>query len=117
MTLPSFTGNEAFRERSTTLFQLWSNLLSPYDEGGGGRWRFNGDDASISDQRVTSLALLFHKYATSAVKYGSLSAAWPLIILSVPRSLCCAGSPLNSDIGNSQQHMNSSLACLLWAEI
>jgi PAS domain S-box-containing protein len=73
MTLPSFTGNEAFHEHSTTLFQLLSNLLSPYDEGGGGRWRFHGDDASISAERVTSLALLFHEYATNAVKYGSLS--------------------------------------------
>lgn len=75
MTLPSFTGNEAFHERSTTLFQLLSNLLSPYEEGGRGRWRFHGDDVSISAERVTSLALLFHEYATNAVKYGSLSDA------------------------------------------
>ncbi|MGK6315585.1 PAS domain S-box protein [Neorhizobium sp. DT-125] len=75
MTLPSFTGDEAFQERSTTLFQLLSSLLSPYDEGEGKRWRLHGQDAPISAERVTSLALLFHEYATNAVKYGSLSLA------------------------------------------
>lgn len=75
MTLPSFTGDEAFQERSTTLFQLLSSLLSPYDEGEGGRWRLHGEDAPISAERVTNLALLFHEYATNAVKYGSLSNA------------------------------------------
>ncbi|MCJ9672053.1 MULTISPECIES: PAS domain S-box protein [unclassified Neorhizobium] len=75
MTLPSFTGDEAFKERSTTLFQLLSSLLSPYDEGEGGRWHLHGEDAPISAERVTSLALLFHEYATNAVKYGSLSDA------------------------------------------
>jgi PAS domain S-box-containing protein len=75
MTLPSFTGDEAFQERSTTLFQLLSSLLSPYDEGRGRRWRLHGEDAPISAERVTSLALLFHEYATNAVKYGSLSGA------------------------------------------
>nr|WP_234892595.1 PAS domain S-box protein [Agrobacterium vitis] len=73
MTLPSFTGDEAFQERSTTLFELLSSLLSPYGEGEEGRWRLHGEDAPISAERVTSLALLFHEYATNAVKYGSLS--------------------------------------------
>ena len=73
MTLPSFTGDDAFQERSTTLFQLLSSLLSPYDDGGECRWRIHGDDAPISAEKVTSLALLFHEYATNAVKYGSLS--------------------------------------------
>ncbi|MBW6426079.1 PAS domain S-box protein [Rhizobium sp. XQZ8] len=75
MTLPSFTGDEAFQERSTTLFQLLASLLSPYDDGEEGRWRFHGEDVPISAERVTSLALLFHEYATNAVKYGSLSSA------------------------------------------
>jgi PAS domain S-box-containing protein len=75
MTLPSFTGDEAFRERSTTLFELLSGLLSPYDEGEVRRWRLHGEDATISAERVTSLALLFHEYATNAVKYGALSSA------------------------------------------
>ncbi len=73
MTLPSFTGGEAFVERSTTLFTLLSSLLSPFEDKEGGRWRLHGEDAQISADRVTSLALLFHEYATNAVKYGALS--------------------------------------------
>ncbi|OHV79983.1 PAS domain S-box protein [Rhizobium sp. LCM 4573] len=75
MTLPSFIGDEAFRERSTSLFQLLASLLSPFDQGNGERCRFHGEDVPVSAERVTSLALLFHEYATNAVKYGSLSLA------------------------------------------
>ncbi|MFP3547348.1 PAS domain S-box protein [Rhizobium sp. SIMBA_035] len=73
MTLPSFTGGEAFVEQSTTLFTLLSSLLSPFEDKEGGRWRLHGEDAQIGADRVTSLALLFHEYATNAVKYGALS--------------------------------------------
>ncbi|MBB3660672.1 PAS domain S-box-containing protein [Rhizobium sp. BK650] len=73
MTLPSFTGGEAFVAQSTTLFTLLSSLLSPFEDKEGGRWRLHGEDAQISADRVTSLALLFHEYATNAVKYGALS--------------------------------------------
>jgi PAS domain S-box-containing protein len=73
MTLPSFTGGEAFVEQSTTLFTLLSSLLSPFEDKEGGRWRLHGEDAQISADRVTSFALLFHEYATNAVKYGALS--------------------------------------------
>lgn len=73
MTLPSFTGGEAFAEQSTTLFTLLTSLLSPFEDKEGGRWRLHGEDAQISADRVTSLALLFHEYATNAVKYGALS--------------------------------------------
>jgi PAS domain S-box-containing protein len=75
MTLPSFTGDEAFQERSTTLSQLLSSLLSPFGQGEERQWHLHGEDAPISAERVTSLALLFHEYATNAVKYGSLSNA------------------------------------------
>jgi PAS domain S-box-containing protein len=73
MTLPSFTGGEAFAEQSTTLVTLLSSLLSPFEDKEAGRWRLHGEDAQISAERVTSLALLFHEYATNAVKYGALS--------------------------------------------
>jgi len=73
MTLPSFSGDDAFREKSTTLFGLLTSLLSPYAEPYEGRWRLHGEDAPVSADRVTSLALLFHEYATNAVKYGCLS--------------------------------------------
>ncbi|MFP3547274.1 PAS domain S-box protein [Rhizobium sp. SIMBA_035] len=73
MTLPSFTGGEAFAERSTTLFTLLSSLLSPFEDAEGVRWRLHGEDVPISADKVTSLALLFHEYATNAVKHGALS--------------------------------------------
>lgn len=75
MTLPSFSGDEAFKEKSTSLFRLLSGLLSPYEERDEGRWHLHGEDTSVSAERVTRLALLFHEYATNAVKYGSLSVA------------------------------------------
>ena len=73
MTLPNFTGGEAFAEQSTTLFYLLTSLLSPFGDQEEGRWRLHGEDAPVSADRVTSLALLFHEYATNAVKYGALS--------------------------------------------
>ena len=75
MTLPSFTGGEAAPQQSTTFFSLLSNLLSPFEEKDAGRWHLHGTDSNISPDRVTSLALLFHEYATNAVKYGALSVA------------------------------------------
>ncbi|CAN7627389.1 PAS domain S-box protein [Rhizobium sp. LjRoot98] len=75
MTMPSFSGEGAFQEKSTSLFQLLSGLLSPYEEHDGGRWHLHGEDTAVSAERVTTLALLFHEYATNAVKYGSLSEA------------------------------------------
>lgn len=71
--MPSFSGEEASPERPTTLFTLLANLLSPFEENDRGRWRLHGEDPHISADRVTSLALLFHEYATNAVKYGALS--------------------------------------------
>ena len=73
MTLPSFSGGAQSPQQSTTLFTLLSNLLSPFADKEVGRWRLHGEDAHISADRVTSLALLFHEYATNAVKYGALS--------------------------------------------
>lgn len=73
MTLPTFSGGEHHPQQSTTLFTLLSNLLSPFEDNEFGRWRLHGEDAHISASRVTSFALLFHEYATNAVKYGALS--------------------------------------------
>lgn len=58
---------EAFVEQSTTLFTLLSSLLSPFEDKEGGRWRLHGEDAQISADRVTSLALLVHEFTTNAV--------------------------------------------------
>ncbi|MCV3739513.1 PAS domain S-box protein [Rhizobium sp. TRM96647] len=73
MTLPSVSGGEQSPPQSTPLFTLLSNLLSPFEDKDVGRWRLHGADAHISADRVTSFALLFHEYATNAVKYGALS--------------------------------------------
>lgn len=75
LTLPSFSGEEASPEQSTTFFTLLSRLLSPFENEEAGRWRLHGEDTNISADRLTSLALLFHEYATNAVKYGALSVA------------------------------------------
>ncbi|KAA0695602.1 PAS domain S-box protein [Neorhizobium sp. P12A] len=72
MTLPSFTGDDAFQERSTTLFQLLSLILAPYD-GGTACWDLEGDDVGVAANKVTSLSLLLHEFSTNAAKYGALS--------------------------------------------
>jgi PAS domain S-box-containing protein len=75
LTLPSFSGEEPSPAQSTTFFTLMENLLSPFEDKDAGRWHLHGEDLHISAERVTSLALLFHEYATNAVKYGALSVA------------------------------------------
>lgn len=75
LTLPGFSGEEASQEQPTTLFALLTNLLSPFEEKDAGRWHLHGENPHISADRATSLALLFHEYATNAVKYGALSVA------------------------------------------
>lgn len=72
MTLTTM-GGETSTEQPTTLFMLLSKLLSAFEDNEEGRWRLHGDDTPVSADRVTSLALLFHEYATNAVKYGALS--------------------------------------------
>ncbi|MFK3852456.1 sensor histidine kinase [Agrobacterium pusense] len=73
MTLPSFNGGASSADQNTTFFTLMSHLLSPFEGRDTRRWRLHGDDTHISADRLTSLALLFHEYATNAVKYGALS--------------------------------------------
>lgn len=75
LTLPSFSGEEASTKNPTTFHTLLENLLSPFEEKGARRWQFHGDNPHISADRATSLALLFHEYATNAVKYGAPSMA------------------------------------------
>lgn len=73
MTLPTFTGVDAFIERPAMLFQLLSGILAPYGGDGGCQRTFNGDDVTVSAEKITNLALLFHEFSTNAAKYGCLS--------------------------------------------
>ncbi|MGV2113745.1 sensor histidine kinase [Agrobacterium salinitolerans] len=73
LTLPSLGGDGASSEQPTTIFALLENFLSPFEEKGAGRWHLHGKNLDISADRATSLALLFHEYATNAAKYGALS--------------------------------------------
>ncbi|WP_313077977.1 PAS domain S-box protein [Agrobacterium pusense] len=73
ITLPSFDGAPSLVDQDTTFFTLIRSLLSPFEGWEAGRWHLHGDDTHISPDRLTSLALLFHEYATNAVKYGALS--------------------------------------------
>ncbi len=57
--------------RSTTLFNLLSDLLAPYQDGD--RFSMTGDDMEVDDRAATPLALVFHELATNAAKYGALT--------------------------------------------
>ena len=71
LTLPDLSG-EAAEARDTTLRELISAILAPYSLVCP-RVRFTGEDVPVADRMLTSLALLFHEFATNAAKYGSLS--------------------------------------------
>jgi PAS domain S-box-containing protein len=73
MTLPSLNGEDATGAPRTTLFQLLSNILAPYEREGANRWQLIGDDIDVNGNQITNLALLFHEFATNAAKYGALS--------------------------------------------
>lgn len=73
MTLPSLNGNAATSTPQTTIFQLLSNILAPYEREGANRWQLIGDDIDVSGTKLTNFALLFHEFATNAAKYGALS--------------------------------------------
>ncbi|WP_210357265.1 sensor histidine kinase [Sphingomonas beigongshangi] len=57
----------------TPLTAMLRTLLNPYIEMFPERIRFAGDDLAIDDRSATPIALIFHKLATNATKYGSLS--------------------------------------------
>lgn len=75
MTLPSLNGEATTTGAPrSTLFQLLSNILAPYERHGTERWELIGDDIEINGNQITNLALLFHEFATNAAKYGPRSA-------------------------------------------
>ncbi|OHV78223.1 PAS domain S-box protein [Rhizobium sp. LCM 4573] len=73
MTLPSLNSEAATDDRRITLLQLLSSILAPYERFGARQWQVGGDDIEVASDKITSLALLFHEFATNAAKYGALS--------------------------------------------
>ncbi|NTJ65899.1 PAS domain S-box protein [Agrobacterium rhizogenes] len=73
ITLPSLSGEAATGAPQTTLFQLLSNILAPYERDDANRWQLRGDDIDVSGNKITNFALLFHEFATNAAKYGALA--------------------------------------------
>jgi len=66
MTLASLNGEAATGATRTTLFQLLSNILVPYERQSPDRWQLTGDDIDVNANKITNLALLFHEFATNA---------------------------------------------------
>jgi PAS domain S-box-containing protein len=63
-------------ERPATLHTLLRTIVAPFDgprPDGRSRVSISGDDISVADSAVSSLALLVHEFATNAAKYGALS--------------------------------------------
>jgi two-component sensor histidine kinase len=69
----------------TTLHDLIRTIVSPHDhaaENAPSRIAIGGVDLPISGRAATSLALLFHEFATNAAKYGALSTAEGVVQIS-----------------------------------
>jgi PAS domain S-box-containing protein len=73
LSVPSAT---APRENPATLHALVKTIVSPYENQTADereRVTVTGADAPLSNNSVTSLALLLHEFTTNAAKYGALS--------------------------------------------
>ena len=60
-------------ERETTLRTLMNAIFQPYAAESEPRFTWSGTDQPISNEALTSLALLLHEFATNAAKHGALS--------------------------------------------
>ncbi|WEX89966.1 PAS domain S-box protein [Sinorhizobium garamanticum] len=76
LTLPKSSETPSRTEQSTTLQTLIQTIASPFNghkDQDRPRITVSGTDTPIAGGAVTSLALLFHEFATNAAKYGALS--------------------------------------------
>jgi PAS domain S-box-containing protein len=75
LTLPDLATGELKAESVTSLHDLISTIVSPFDDTkpGCGRVAIDGPEVAVGGNAVTSLALLLHEFATNAAKYGAFS--------------------------------------------
>ena len=71
---------------STSLFGLIDAILSAHQDKNGARIVVSGEDVSVNNAVLTSLALLLHEFATNAIKYGSLSVNGGRVEIEVSRN-------------------------------
>ena len=61
-------------KEQTSLRTLLATILSPLGYGDAeNRITLNGDDQTVGAQSLSGLAMIYHEFATNAIKYGSLS--------------------------------------------
>ncbi len=71
------------------LSELFTVLLAPYDEHGGGagsRVEVHGPDIRAGEASANALALVIHELATNAIKYGALSTERGTVQISYERA-------------------------------
>jgi PAS domain S-box-containing protein len=76
LTLPDLSKGGAKADAPTTLGALLQSIFTPFTGGeddNGSRVVIAGPEVPIGGNAITSIALLFHEFATNAVKYGGLS--------------------------------------------
>jgi len=78
--LPDLIGSEVDDNRKTTLFALLESIVAPFRDTSQTRIKIEGADVAVGGTAVTSLALIFHEFATNSAKYGSLSVEGELSI-------------------------------------
>ncbi|WP_425965019.1 PAS domain S-box protein [Rhizobium nepotum] len=73
LTVPRASVEREHHTRKTTLHSLLKTILAPYDQDTASHVVIIGPDVAITENSLTSFALLLHEFATNAAKYGALS--------------------------------------------
>ena len=73
LTLPYGQRDDLQLSQPAMLHSLIRVIIAPHEDAQGARFAIAGCDLEISGAATSSLALLFHEFATNAAKYGALS--------------------------------------------